>query len=72
MIYALILIAVIAAFVTIVRYMARLHLNAIEDKDKNFIPDDIDDRREGVKSGLKEVANAIMGDNPQTDESKKK
>lgn len=58
-------------------YFALLHKGVIKDKDKNFIPDPVEDAAKRVKKRysrvskeMKDVANAITGDNPQEDESK--
>lgn len=60
-------------------YFALLHKGVIKDKDKNFIPDPVEDAAKRVKKRysrvskeMKDVANAITGDNPQEDESKEK
>lgn len=60
-------------------YFALLHKGVIKDKDKNFIPDPVEDAAKRVKKRysrvskeMKDVANAITGDNPQEDESEEK
>lgn len=58
-------------------YFALLHKGVIKDKNKNFIPDPVEDAAKRVKKRcnrvskeIKDVANAVTGDNPKEDESK--
>lgn len=58
-------------------YFALLHKGVIKDKNKNFIPDPVEDAAKRVKKRydkvakeVKDVANAVTGDNPQENESK--
>lgn len=60
-------------------YFALLHKGVIKDKNKNFIPDPVEDAAKRVKKRydrvakeVKDVANAVTGDNPQENESKEK
>lgn len=60
-------------------YFALLHKGVIKDKNKNFIPDPVEDAAKRVKKRydkvakeVKDVANAVTGDNPQENEGKEK
>ena len=68
---------VVSLLVSLGYYFALLHKGVIKDKNKNFIPDNIDNsvskaksKKDSIKKEIKDVANAITGDNPQVDESK--
>ncbi len=63
--------------ISVAYYFALLHKGVIKDKNKNFIPDPVEDAAKRVKKRydkvakeVKDVANAVTGDNPQENESK--
>jgi hypothetical protein len=68
---------VASLLISIGYYFALLHKGVIKDSNKNFMPDPVEDAAKRVKKRydkvaeeMKDVANAITGDNPQEYESK--
>ena len=70
---------IVSLLISVIYYLGSLHKGKIKDKNKDFIPDAVEfaskqmkRRREIIKEELRDVANAITGDNPPPyDESKK-